>query len=217
MEKKLLKKLKAKIFPSHIDRMARLWESDGGDEAFRFDYELDDNSVVIDLGGYDGQWASDIYSRYGCTVYIFEPVLEYSEKIAKRFAKNPKIKVFSYALGGTSRTLEIAVSGTSSSVFTEVGGKPLHKIQVVDASKWLEDAKLDSIDLMKVNIEGGEYELVDRLIAADKIRLIKDIQIQFHDVRPDSKAHMNRIQQQLARTHKKTYAYEFIWENRHKQ
>jgi hypothetical protein len=70
---------------------------------------------------------------------------------------------------------------------------------------------------MKVNIEGSEYELMDRLIAADKLSLIKDIQIQFHDVSQDSRGHMQRIQQHLARTHKKTYAYEFIWENWAKQ
>ncbi len=212
---KLLKKLKTRLFPSHIDRMARRWEFDGGDERFRFDYELDEKSVVLDLGGYDGQWASDIYGRYGCTVYVFEPVQAYAEKITSRFARNPKIKVFPYALGGEDRKLEIAVSGTSSSVFAE--GKQTQEIQIVDASVWIEGAGLTAIALMKVNIEGGEYELMDCLIAADKLSSIQDIQIQFHEISPDSRDHMKRIQQHLARTHKTTYAYEFIWENWSKQ
>jgi FkbM family methyltransferase len=147
--------------------MVRRWEFDGGDERFRFDYELDEKSVVLDLGGYDGQWASDIYGRYGCTVFVFEPVQAYAEKITSRFARNPKIKVFPYALGGKDHRLELAVSGTSSSVFA--GGKQKQVIQIVDASKWIEGAGLTAIALMKVNIEGGEYELMDRLIASDKL------------------------------------------------
>jgi FkbM family methyltransferase len=167
------------------------------------------------LGGYDGQWASDIYGRYGCTVYFFEPVQLYAEKITSRFAKNPKIKVFPFALGGKDHKLVIAISGTSSSVFSD--GKLTQEIQIVDASKWFEDSGLTSVALMKVNIEGGEFELMDRLIAAEKLSLIQDIQIQFHDVSPDSRERMERIQQFLERTHKRTYAYEFIWENWSKQ
>jgi len=98
--KMLFYKLKTRLFPSHIDRMARRWELDGGDERFRFDYELDEKAVVLDLGGYDGQWASDIYGRYGCNVYVFKPVQAYAEKIKSRFARNIKIKVLPYALGG---------------------------------------------------------------------------------------------------------------------
>jgi hypothetical protein len=38
------------------------------------EYDLNADSVCIDIGGYEGQWASDIFGRYGCTIHVFEPV-----------------------------------------------------------------------------------------------------------------------------------------------
>jgi hypothetical protein len=40
--------------------------------------------MVFDVGGYEGQWSSDIFSKYVCHIHIFEPVPEYAEQIASR-------------------------------------------------------------------------------------------------------------------------------------
>ena len=52
---------------------------------------------------------------------------------------------------------------------------------------------------MKINIEGGEYELLERLIAADLIRKIDDIQVQFHNFVPDAAARMERCKARCGR------------------
>lgn len=204
-------KLKTKLFPSSLDKMVKRWEADGGDEQFRFGYDLNEESVVLDLGAFDGQWASDIYSRYNCYIYLFEPVYLYAEKIRKRFSKNTKIKVHPFALGSSNQSTLISVSGTSSSVY--LYGNNKQEIQIVDVAEWIKQAGLTTIDLVKINIEGGEYELMDRLIESNLIEQIRDIQIQFHEISPNSRVQMARIQQHLSRTHERTYSYEFIWEN----
>ena len=38
------------------------------------------------------------------------------------------------------------------------------KIKLVDILKYLEDKKIDIIDLMKINIEGGKYDILPYLI-----------------------------------------------------
>jgi hypothetical protein len=53
------------------------WFNDRGDQTHRLNYELDANSVVFDLGGYEGEWARDIYCLYGSFIYIFEPYQVY--------------------------------------------------------------------------------------------------------------------------------------------
>ncbi len=61
------------------------WFRDNGDKTLRLNYDLNQNSVVIDLGGYEGQWSSDLFSKYCCNIYIFEPYQEYVSKIKDRF------------------------------------------------------------------------------------------------------------------------------------
>ena len=41
--------------------------------------------------------------------------------------------------------------------------------------------------MLKVNIEGGEYDLLPRLFDQNKMPKIKYIQVQFHDIESDSK------------------------------
>ena len=67
---------------------------------------------------------------------------------------------------------------------------------------------------MKINIEGGEYDLLDSLISADIVQSIANIQVQFHDfLIKDAKEKMRKIQEKLSLTHEPTYQYEFVWEN----
>src|SRR5438477_4586077 len=42
------------------------WREINGDRTLRLSYDLSENDVVFDVGGYEGQWASDIYAMYGC-------------------------------------------------------------------------------------------------------------------------------------------------------
>jgi len=206
-------KLRRKYFPTPQELMVRKWHADGGDYAFRFNYDLSDQSIVLDLGGYEGQWASDLFARYQCPIFIFEPVAAFANRIRDRFAKNKTIQVHQYGLGDVSRSEEISIAGDGSSVF----GKSRNKetIEIIDISEWIEsNLRTDqSIDLMKINVEGGEYELLDRLIETHLVDRIKNIQVQFHQVLPDSAARMERIQSQLMKTHTPTYQYSFVWEN----
>ena len=69
-------------------------------------------------------------------------------------------------------------------------------------------------DLIKINIVGGEYEVLEILLKNNMISIFKNIQVQFHDFIVDNaKERMNAIQKKLALTHVLTFQYEFVWEN----
>lgn len=197
--------------PDEVRKAA--WFSAGVEMTLRLDYDLDADSVVFDVGGYEGQWASDIFSKYGCTVHVFEPVKPFAEKIAQRFERNPKIHCHAIGLAGETKKLTIFVEAYASSVFK--GGKQREEIALVDAVSFIEEHDLRRIDLLKVNIEGGEYELLDRLIDTGCIGRIVDLQVQFHDFVPEAEVRMQRLQEKLRATHHPTYQYPFIWENWH--
>jgi FkbM family methyltransferase len=215
---KRVKRVRAALLPTKQDRWERdqrktvkTWKRAKGDQTLRQNYTLDSNSVVIDLGGYEGQWASDIFARSCCRVFVFEPVRAFADKIKARFRANPKIEVFACGLGGNTRTETIHLGADGSSVFAKGGA--VEKIEIVDAAEWFRARDLPDIALMKMNIEGGEYELLDRLIETGLIGRIGDIQIQFHNIAADSAARMEAIQADLAKTHELTYQYRFVWEN----
>jgi FkbM family methyltransferase len=169
--------------------------------------------VVFDLGGFKGEWAIEILARYNPKeLYIFEPVKKFADDIQKRFIKNSRVKVFAFGLGNKDFTEEIAVENASTSVYKKDQGSK-EKIEIKDIKKFLEEKNIDKIDLMKINIEGGEYDLLEYLIENTLIQKIKNIQIQFHDFVPGAHNKMERIRNGLSKTHSPTYKYDFIWEN----
>lgn len=187
------------------------WFADNGDRTLRLDYDLDMDSLVFDLGGYVGQWASDIYSMYRCTIHVFEPVPEYAAGIRRRFSRNSDIYVHQFGLAGQSQTTRIGLDGDGSSILKP--GRKAVEIELVRASDFLEQNAVRQIDLMKINIEGAEYDLLEHLIQSGIVPKIKNIQVQFHDFVPDAERRMRCIQAGLACTHELTYQYPFVWEN----
>jgi FkbM family methyltransferase len=209
--KQMLREYQRLLLPSAQDREVQRWQRDGGDSAMRFDYPLNAGSVVIDAGGFKGQWASDVFARYQCQVHVFEPIPTFAEGIAKRFTKNPAIHTHAFALGASDRVEEARIGSSASSVFGSSG--EVVKIRFVDVAKWLDEEKLATVDLIKINIEGGEYELLERLLETGAITRFHHIQVQFHDFVPDAAGRMQRILERLAATHAPTYQYRFVWEN----
>lgn len=192
--------------------MLARWQADGGDRRFRFDYTLDVDSLAIDLGGYEGQWASGLYEKYGCRILVFEPVTRFADSLRERFAGNDDIEVFDYALGAATRTETIHLRGASSSTHKKRKAEK-QEIRVVDVKQWFDEQAIDTVQLMKINIEGGEYELLERMLETGLTRLVDNIQVQFHSFASNAAARMAAIQAGLSATHTPTYQYRFLWEN----
>ena len=214
----VLSRIKALVAPpakpaplTEQQKVIKSWWDDGGDYRFRFDYDLGPDSIVLDLGGYEGQWASDLFSRYQCRILIFEPVKTFAKNIGQRFLLNGKISVFDFGLGASTRIESISISKDGSSIFRETSEK--EEIKIVDSHEWLTNERVGAIDLIKINIEGGEYELLEKIIDTGLVSNIKNIQVQFHDILPDSPQRMESIQKKLSETHFLTYQYRFVWEN----
>ncbi|MEZ6033023.1 MAG: FkbM family methyltransferase [Planctomycetaceae bacterium] len=208
---KLRRSLQKKYFPTDRDRAMRRWRSDHGDETLRLNYSLNSASVVMDLGGYRGDWAQNIHERYGCTVHVFEPVQSFADGIVRRFDGNEAIHVHRCGLGSTTRDERIGLSADASSMFHCEGAQ--ETIRIVDAAAWFAEYNVPRVDLMKINIEGGEYELLERMLDAGLASRVENIQVQFHNLAVDSETRMNNILQRLQASHQPTYQYHFVWEN----
>ena len=207
----LANRLNKRLYRRKQREMVKKWWDDGGDRHFRFSYPLDRSSFVMDLGGYQGQWASDLYSRYRCRIWVFEPVRRFAEAIGERFEQNEDIEVFRFGLGAVSRSETIYIRGAGSSTYRKRA--EAEEIRIVDAKQWFDENGIESVALMKINIEGGEYDLLDRMIQTGLVESIENIQVQFHNFTVDATRRMEHIQKGLERTHTPTYQYKFVWAN----
>ena len=211
------KKFKRKFFPSLTQKEGMKWYKDGGDFKLRFNYNLNKSSIVFDLGGFEGNFASDLFARMPCNIYVFEPVKQNYLIIEKRFRLNNMIQVFPFGLSNKTELKLIEVKGASSSTFiNDLNNASINlteQVKLVDVVEFIDEKNITEIDLMKINIEGGEYDVLERLLDKDKVRNINSLQIQFHILDKNSIQKKDKIRNLLKKTHTCEYCYEFVWEN----
>lgn len=189
------------------------WKRDRGDQTLRLEYPLDENSVVLDVGGYCGDFAKALVDRFRCRVFAFEPMPDFFERCHKRFENEPKVSVFDFGLGACDERLSLSTSNDASSFFRDVEADGFVQAQVRDVASVWEQLELTRVDLMKINIEGGEYPLLRRLIETGLVRQIDNIQVQFHEFVDDAARQRSELRRQLEHTHEESWCYEFVWEN----
>jgi FkbM family methyltransferase len=210
----LLRMARGKPVGQPPNEALKAWHADRGDRELRLTYDLDEKSLVFDLGGYEGQWASDIFGKYKCSVWIFEPSHLFHKRIVSRFSHNTSMTVFNFGLSNRDGELKLYESEDASSVVHDKAlTNKFEVIQLRSADSFLQEKNIRQIDLMKINIEGAEYDLLDHLIETGWISKVVNVQIQFHNFFDNAGQRMETIQNALARTHKPTYQYKFVWEN----
>ena len=142
---------------------------------------------------------------------MFEPVRQFAQALSGRFEKNDDIEVHQFGLGAVAETQTIYIHGAGSSTRRRRG--EAEEIRIIDVQQWFDENQITSVALMKVNIEGGEYDLLDRMIETGLVESVGNIQVQFHNFTVDARRRMERIQTALQRTHTLSYQYCFVWEN----
>lgn len=188
------------------------WFAANGDQTLRLDYDLNSNATVFDIGGYKGEFAAEIFCKYNTNIYVFEPIKSFFEIIQNKFSNNQKVKPYNFGLAGKDEEMEISMSDNASSIFLKT--EQTQTIQLKSIIHFIKENNISQVDLIKINIEGGEYELLESLLENNLIGIFTNIQVQFHDFLLDNgKERMNKIQEELSKTHQLTYQYEFVWEN----
>lgn len=190
------------------DQAVLHWVADKGDATLSVIHDgLDQNSLVVDLGGYKGEWAQKIFDQYGCSIEIYEPAPEFAQEARKRFENdlNSKITVVECAIGSSDDRANLIMDGLA----TSIQKSELGQTQVLAVENILLNRK---VDLLKMNIEGAEYEVFESLFICNAILNINRIFVQFHPIDDMSLNNYNLIVDRLSKTHDCVFRYPFIWE-----
>lgn len=189
------------------------WRRDGM-EAKRYVFDgLDQASVIFDVGGFEGNWAQDMFDRYGSTIHVFEPHPAFAAKLEERFAGNPKIHVHAFALGREPGTLNLSDAGDASSAVSDAQSSVTGELR--SAADFMSELEAPTVHLAKINIEGGEYDLLPALHSAGALPRFGMIQVQFHLFRETDQGLRDAVRTQLSETHAQAWAYPFVWEEWH--
>jgi len=154
------------------------WKDHNGDYTHSLVHDLNQDSAVIDLGGYTGEWAKEIINRYNCNVYLIEPALEPYKVLLEKFKSNSKVHILKVGVGIKNTEKLMYINGDGTSFNIETGEAITVEIRTVEhiLNQW----NLKEVDLLQVNIEGDEYELLQHMINTSIINKFKNLQIQFH-------------------------------------
>jgi len=192
-------------------KVVQQWFAEDGDKTHLLNHDLTGDSIVFDVGGYLGEFTLDIYNKFKCNVYVFEPILEFYNVIKSKFEDNPKVKVYNFGLSDKTRMESFYINGDATSAYTKRGKHVT--VELKNINEFLDENSIDKVDLIKINIEGEEYPLLDHIINTKTSIKFDNIQVQFHNFINDSINRKELINNELTKTHESTYQFEFVWEN----
>jgi FkbM family methyltransferase len=188
------------------------WHREDGVGQFWRNLPATADDIAIDAGGHLGDWTAQLICQYGCRVIVFEPVAEYCARIRERFARNARIKIVEAGLAAGNREVSFVLDGLASSAFPARKTGKSASVQLVDVGEVFAKNELVDVACMKMNIEGGEYELLERMLELNLTRVVRSYLIQFHATVPDHEARHQRIRVGLAKTHRLVFEYPHVWE-----
>ena len=184
-------------------------------------YPLDSASVVFDVGGYLGEWTNELLTardhgvckhcggRQNPYVFIFEPIGEFADQCTLRFTDYPKVRVIPTTLGNRRRIITMNEDKSATSPFSPLLNP--REVEVQDIDSFVNARGIKRIEVISINIEGMEYELLNRMVETGIAAMCQNIQVQFHQGLHAARQR-EKIQERLRETHEQAWCYEFVWE-----
>ena len=154
--------------PAPVEKIGSL--SDGGKWVCGMDTLLQRPGCVVYSFGCNGDTAFEeaILKYTPCSVFTFDPTLNDTQRA--RVAAVPAIHFA--AIGLSNADGEVVIKGKPCPVRT------LHTLMQENGHAW--------IDLMKMDIDYGEWKVLDAMIAQGRRMPLTQAQIEFHVVRPQA-------------------------------
>lgn len=188
------------------------WFSDNGDNIHNLNYDLNEESVIIDLGGYTGVWAQQMIDRYNPNVYILEPIPLFFNGMVTKFGNNNKVRLLNVGVSNENKDGIIFMGGDGTSSNITNGESVSVKFNTIDTI--LEKWNLKNVDLIQINIEGDEYPVLEYMLSNGSINKFKNIQVQFHLGIEDDIIRRDKIREGLSENgFKNKFNYPFVWES----
>lgn len=146
------------------------------------------NDIVIDLGAHVG-FATIEFAHRACHVYAFEPNPENFSELRRNTRRYSNVTIFQNAVAGVTGSARLYYEPPKPGKFFEgatiINGKSnIGYSHFFDVEAIAVDEVLDQIGtnvaLIKMDIEGAEYIVLDALIASGRMDQVGKVYIECH-------------------------------------
>jgi FkbM family methyltransferase len=152
--------------------------------------DLPPSPTVIDIGGYIGDFSLYASQYLGARVFVYEPTAENFELLQRNVDLNDaadRISAFNQAVGEDGRlTLNVQVDAqevhSSAYWYPEADHRSVESVSLASA---MAANGLEHVDLVKIDCEGGEYDIVAGASDGTLAR-IGNLVAETHDVGPET-------------------------------
>tara|TARA_R110000796_G_scaffold61077_2_gene141414 strand:- start:56618 stop:57238 length:621 start_codon:yes stop_codon:yes gene_type:complete len=190
----------------------RRWFADKGDYTHNITYDLNEESVIMDLGGYTGVWAQQMINKYNPNVYIIEPIQKFHDGMKVKFNDNDKVHLLNVGVSIKDGDSKLFLNGDASSSNLKGGESIDIKLNTIETI--LKSFKISEVDLIQINIEGDEYPLLENMLETGSVNKFKNIQVQFHYDIEDYVVRRDNIRNGLIENgFEIKFDYPFVWES----
>lgn len=152
---------------------------------------VEEGDVVVDVGFNYGFFSLDSLQYNPNKIYGFEPNPTLCGKYYYYF-NDPKIELFQAGLSDKAETVtfyenEYSGRGTTLADVNMTDVASSYEVQMVSVNDFIQTAKIDKIDYLKVDCEGGEYAIFESIDKKFLKNNIKKIALEFHHSLHDEK------------------------------
>lgn len=145
---------------------------------------LNEKSIIVDIGlGMDISFSEELIRKHNCIVHGFDPTPKSIAYIENKAI--PAFKLHKSGVGGSNRTTSFHLPNNQEHVSgsiiksNHVGINNIN-VNLIDIDGVLKEIISDKIDLLKIDIEGAEYELINSAAFQRNASKIQIICIEFH-------------------------------------
>jgi len=142
---------------------------------------LNSDSVIYSGGvGRDITFEDSLSQRFGCSVILFDPSPTGLETMRLPENQRPQFKFDPVALAGRCGRLTLVPpqNPEEGSWFASAGGNDALEVEAVDLATLMQRHGHAHIDLLKIDIEGAEYDVLDHLLTR-RLR-VRQVAVEFH-------------------------------------
>jgi FkbM family methyltransferase len=150
---------------------------------------INEKSVIADVGvGEDISFSTSLIAKFGCTVDGFDPTPRAKSHVAT--VNEPKFRFHAFGLSDRTHDAEFHLpsnEGHVSGSLLSAGhlkGETLN-VKLIDVAEMFRVLDTDRIDLLKIDIEGSEYDVIGSEAFATHADRIGAVCLEFHHRWPE--------------------------------